>query len=53
MTAEELGMYSKGETDEKFETKTHAAVALAQYAKTAEVKVMINKAVVAAINTEI
>lgn len=52
-TPEELGMYSKGVTDEKFETKTHAAVALAQYAKTAEVTVMINKAVVAAINTEI
>ena len=49
----DLGMYSKEEADEKFETKTHAAVALAQYAKTAEVKVMINKAVVAAINTEI
>lgn len=52
-TPEELGMYSKGETDEKFETKTQAAAALAQYAKTAEVTEMINKAVVAAINTEI
>ena len=52
-TPEELGMYSKRETDEKFETKTQAAAALAQYAKTAEVTVMINKAVVAAINTEI
>ena len=52
-TPEELGMYSKRETDEKFETKTQAAAALAQYAKTAEVTEMINQAVVAAINTEI
>lgn len=52
-TPEELGMYSKRETDEKFETKTQAAAALAQYAKTAEVTEMINQAVVSAINTEI
>ena len=52
-TPEELGMYSKRETDEKFETKTQAAAALAQYAKTAEVTEMINRAVVSAINTEI
>lgn len=52
-TPEELGMYSKQETDEKFETKTQAAAALAQYAKTAEVTEMINQAVVSAINTEI
>ena len=49
----DLGMYSKEEADEKFETKTQAAAALAQYAKTAEVTEMINKAVVSAINTEI
>ena len=49
----DLGMYSKEETDEKFETKTQAAAALAQYAKTAEVTEMINRAVVSAINTEI
>lgn len=52
-TPEELGMYSKRETDEKFETKTQAAAALAQYAKTEEVTEMINQAVVSAINTEI
>ncbi len=46
-------MYSKEEADEKFQTKTQAAAALAQYAKTAEVTEMINQAVVSAINTEI
>lgn len=33
MTPEELGMYSKGEADEKFETKTQAAAALASVTK--------------------